>query len=137
MNHPNIRWKQRADSFRKAFSRLEEAVELAKQRELSDLESQGLIQGFVYTHELAWNTLKDFLQAQDFKLYGSRDTTRTAFKEGIIENGEAWMDMIRHRNLTSHTYNEDTAEEVVSAILNIYYSEFKTLLAKIEQLQQE
>ena len=89
MKHQNIRWTQRADSFRKAFSRLKEAVELARQRKLSDLEAQGLIQGFVYTHELAWNTLKDFLQAQDFKLYGSRDTTRAAFKEGIIENGEA------------------------------------------------
>ena len=137
MKDPNIRWKQRSDSFQKAFSRLEEAVELAKRRELSDLEAQGLIQGFVYTHELAWNTLKDFLQSQDFKLYGSRDTTRAAFKEGIIENGEAWMDMIRHRNLTTHTYNEDTAEEVVSSILNIYFSEFKSLLAKIERLKQD
>ena len=137
MKHQNIRWTQRADSFRKAFSRLKEAVELARQRKLSDLEAQGLIQGFVYTHELAWNTLKDFLQAQDFKLYGLRDTTRAAFKEGIIENGEAWMEMIHHRNLTTHIYNEDTAEEVVSAILNIYFSEFETLLTKTEQLKQE
>jgi nucleotidyltransferase substrate binding protein (TIGR01987 family) len=137
MKHQNIRWTQRADSFRKAFSKLKEAMELARQRELSDLEAQGLIQGFVYTHELAWNTLKDFLQAQDFKLYGLRDTTRAAFKEGIIENGEAWMEMIHHRNLTTHIYNEDTAEEVVSAILNIYFSEFETLLTKTEQLKQE
>ena len=137
MNEPNTRWKQRADSFRKAFSRLKEAVELAKKRELSDLEGQGLIQGFVYTHELAWNTLKDFLQSQDFKLYGSRDTTRAAFKEGLIKNGEAWMDMIRHRNLTTHTYNEETAEEVVLSILNIYFSEFETLLTRLEQLKQE
>ena len=91
-----------------------------------------MIQGFVYTHEL-----RGIHAANTRFQNGSRDTTRTAFKEGIIENGEAWMDMIRHRNLTSHTYNEDTAEEVVSAILNIYYSEFKTLLAKIEQLKQE
>lgn len=137
MNTTNIRWHQRANSFKKAFSRLREAVELAKQRELSDLEAQGLIQGFVYTHELAWNTLKDFLQVHDFKLYGSRDTTRAAFKEGIIENGEVWMEMIRHRNLTAHTYNEDTAEEVVSAILNIFYSEFETILVKIDQLIRE
>ena len=101
MNHQVPRWIQRADSFRKAFSRLKQAVDLAQQRELSDLETQGLIQGFEYTHELAWNTLKDFLQTQEFKLYGSRDTTRAAFKEGLIENGEAWMEMIRHRNLTT------------------------------------
>ncbi len=137
MKYKERRWIQRADSLRRAFSRLKQGVDLARQRELSDLETQGLIQGFEYTHELAWNTLKDFLQAQDFKLYGSRDTTRAAFKEGLIENGEAWMEMIRHRNLTTHTYNESAAEEVVSALLNIYFPEFETLLAKIEHLKQE
>ena len=86
---------------------------------------------------VAWNALKDFLQTQGFKLYGSRDTTRAAFKEGLIENGEAWMEMIRHRNLTTHTYNESVAAEVVSALLNTYFSEFEALLAKIERLKQE
>ena len=137
MNSQNTRWIQRADSFRRAFSRLKQGVDLARQRELSDLEAQGLIQGFEYTHELAWNTLKDFLQTQDLKLYGSRDTTRAAFKDGLIENGEAWMEMIRHRNLTTHTYNESFANEVVSALLNTYFSEFEALLAKIERLKQE
>ena len=137
MNRQAPRWILRSESFRKAFSRLQAGVELAQQRELSDLEAQGLIQGFEYTHELAWNTLKDFLQTQDFKLYGSRDTTRASFKEGLIENGEAWMEMIRHRNLTTHTYDEETAAEVVSAILGTYFSEFDTLLAKIERLKQE
>ena len=66
MDYETSRWIQRADSFRKAFSRLKEGVDLARKRELSDLEAQGLIQGFEYTHELAWNTLKDFLQTQEF-----------------------------------------------------------------------
>ena len=137
MNRQVPRWILRSESFRRAFSRLQAGVELAQQRELSDLEAQGLIQGFEYTHELAWNTLKDFLQTQDFKLYGSRDTTRAAFREGLIEDGEAWMEMIRHRNLTTHTYDEETAEEVVSAILGTYFSEFETLLTKIGRLKQE
>ena len=114
---------------------MKQGVDLARQRELSDLEAQGLIQGFEYTHELAWNTLKDFLQTQELRLYGSRDTTRAAFKEGLIEDGEAWMEMIRHRNLTTHTYNESVAKEVVSAILDTYFSEFETLLAEIEHLK--
>lgn len=135
MNASDIRWVQRAESFRRAFSRLQEGVELAQRRELSDLESQGLIQGFEYTHELAWNMLKDFLQAQDWKLFGSKDTTRAAFKEGLIENGEAWMEMIRHRNLTTHTYNKETADEVVAAVLETYFAEFEVLLAKMESLK--
>ena len=137
MNASAVRWVQRAESFRNAFSRLQEGVELARHRELSDLESQGLIQGFEYTHELAWNMLKDFLQDQDWKLFGSKDTTRAAFKEGLIENGEAWMEMIRHRNLTTHTYNQEIADEVVAAVLETYFAEFEALLAKMELLKVE
>ena len=95
MRSQEVRWIQRANSFGRAFNRLKAAVTLAEQRKLSDLEAQGLIQGFEYTHELAWKTLKDFLEAQGImNLYGSRDTTRAAFRNGLIENGEVWMDMV-------------------------------------------
>src|SRR2546430_5977223 len=109
--NPDVRWRQRLQSFRKAFGQLSKAAALAKQRELSPLEEQGLIQAFEFTHELAWNTLKDFLDSRGTtaKIYGSRDATREAFAAGMIENGEAWMQMIEHRNETSHTYNEEIA----------------------------
>ena len=61
MSSPDIRWIQRFDNFKRAFARLSDACALAEQRDLSDLERQGLIQAFEFTHELAWNTLKDFL----------------------------------------------------------------------------
>ena len=138
MNSQEPRWIQRARSFGKAFSRLKAAVELAAQRQLSELEQQGLIQGFEYTHELAWKTLKDFIEAQGVQnLYGSRDTTREAFNRGLVENGEVWMDMIDKRNLTSHTYDEATADQVADAILNTYFVEFETLLTRLAQLKQE
>ena len=112
----DIRWIQRFKNFIKAFSQLKEAVQLAQQRPLSKLEEQGLIQAFEYTHELAWNTLKDFLESRGIRnLYGSKDATREAFKTGLIENGEIWMDMINSRNLTSHTYDEATAAKIASA----------------------
>ena len=133
-----VRWMQRANSFEKTFTRLKAAVKLAEQRELSNLEAQGLIQGFEYTHELAWKTLKNFLEAQGIvNLYGSRDTTRTAFRNGFVENGEVWMDMIDKRNLTLHTYDEETAAEVVTAICNTYFAEFEKLLARFQQLKEE
>jgi len=127
MSRHDIRWIQRFDNFKRAFTRLAQAAELAKQRELSDLEEQGLIQAFEFTHELAWNTLKDFLEARGAteKIYGSRDATREAFAAGLIENGEAWMQMIVHRNETSHTYNEDIANVIVGAILTRYVTEFE------------
>ena len=101
------------------------AAAQAKQRKLSELEEQGLIQAFEFTHELAWNTFKDFLEARGtVKIYGSRDTTREAFAADLIVNGEAWMKMIEHRNETSHTYNEAIANAIVEAILTRYVAEF-------------
>jgi len=134
----DIRWVQRFNHFTKALFLLKEAVELTQKRPLSKLEEQGLIQAFEFTHELAWNTLKDFLEDRGVQdLYGSRDTTREAFKTGLIVNGEAWMNMIQSRNLTSHTYEETTAKEIVSAVLNIYYAEFEALRVKLEVLKKE
>ena len=138
MENQEIRWVQRANSFERAFARLEAAVKLAEQRELSDLEAQGLIQGFEYTHELAWKTMKNFLETQGMvNLYGSRDTTRAAFRNGLLENGEVWMDMVDKRNLTSHTYDEETAAQVVTTICNTYFAEFERLLDKFKQLKME
>ena len=138
MSGQEIRWVQRANHFDKALSQLEEAVELAGRRQLSRLEAQGLIQGFEYTHELAWNTLKDFLEARGVRdLYGSRDTSRAAFRTGLIENSDRWMEMIQSRNLTTHTYNEATAAQIVSAILDRYFAEFQALQNKLSQLKRE
>lgn len=138
MQSQEVRWIQRANSFERALDRLRAAIKLAEQRELSDLEAQGLIQGFEYTHELAWKTLKNFLEAQGtVNLYGSRDTTRTAFRNGLIENGEIWMDMVDKRNLTSHTYDEETAAQVVTTVRNAYFAEFEKLLVRLQQLKVE
>ena len=127
MSKADIRWVQRFDNFKRAFARLADAAAQAKQRKLSELEEQGLIQAFEFTHELAWNTLKDFLEARGtvVKIYGSRDATREAFAAELIVNGEAWMNMIEHRNETSHTYNEKIAAAIVEAILTRYVTEFE------------
>src|SRR2546427_8964719 len=132
----DVRWRQRLQSFRKAFGQLSKAAATATQRELSDLEQQGLIQAFEFTHELAWNILKDFLESRGAaNLYGSKDATREAFAKGLIEDGEAWMAMIQSRNQTSHTYNEDTADEIAEAILSSYVKEFEKILTKFTELE--
>ena len=137
MTSRDSRWLQRFNHFKKALSQLREAVTLAQKRPLSKLEEQGLIQAFEFTHELAWNTLKDFLEDRGVQdLYGSRDATRHAFQTGLIQNGEAWMDMIRSRNLTSHTYDEATAAQIASAIRDSYFNELVTLEVKLEEMRK-
>lgn len=139
MSKAEIRWIQRFDNFKRAFTRLADAAAQAKQRKLSELEEQGLIQAFEFTHELAWNTLKDFLEARGtvVKIYGSRDATREAFAADLIENGEAWMKMIEHRNETSHTYNEAIANAIVEAILMRYVTEFEGFQRRFLELERK
>jgi len=135
MTVQDIRWIQRFSNFSKAVAQLKRFIEKG---ELNELEKQGLIQAFGYSYELAWNTLKDYFQAKgETDIHGSRDVFRLAFRRGLIENGEAWMDMIRSRNLTSHTYNEAVASKIVSAILESYFDEFEALKARLAELEQE
>ncbi len=134
MQNNDIRWIQRFNNFIKALAQL--AKFIAK-GDLNELEKQGLIQCFEYTYELAWNTLKDFYENQaETDIQGSKDAIRLAFKRGLIENGEAWMSMIKSRTLTSHTYNEDLADEIVTVILNSYYQEFVALQKKLQALAE-
>lgn len=134
----DVRWIQRYNNFSKAFLQLKEAVQLAQKRPLSKLEGQGLIQAFEFTHELAWNILKDFLENRGVQnLYGSKDATRAAFKAGLIENGQVWMDMIQSRNLTAHTYDEATASKIMTAIRDTYFTELMLLDEKLDSLKRE
>lgn len=138
MKDQDTRWIQRFDSFSKALAQLQDADALSKTRPLSRLEEQGMIQAFEYTHELAWKTMKDFLEEKgNSSLFGSKDVTRAAFKLGIIENGETWMDMIKSRNQTSHTYNEEVAVQIVNSIINDYFTNFKLLHDKLNRLKEE
>ncbi len=134
MTTQDIRWIQRLNHFSKALSQLTKFIEKGA---LNELEKQGLIQAFEYTYELAWNTLKDYFEGQgETNINGSRDAFRLAFKRGLIENGETWMDMVRSRTLTSHTYNEDVAEKIAADIVKRYFPEFVTLQTKMESLKE-
>jgi len=134
----DVRWKQRFNNYLKAFLTLTEAVQLAQTRTLSRLEQQGLIQGFEFTHELAWSVLKDYLENKGISgLIGSKDATRSAFKNGLIGHGEDWMKMIEARNLSSHTYNLETAQEIADDIIGRFYPAFEEMAETFAQLSEQ
>ena len=136
MTNLDIRWQQRFASYQKALLQLQGAVELSSQRALTSLEKQGVIQAFEFTHELAWNMLKDFLQDQGNQtIKGSKDATREAFKVELISDGEQWMTMIQSRNISSHTYDERIAERLVEVIIRDYYPLFIALKTEMEKYQ--
>jgi nucleotidyltransferase substrate binding protein (TIGR01987 family) len=133
MPSKDIRWEQRFTNYLKALAQLQKFIDKGS---LSELEKQGLIKAFEYTYELAWNTIKDFLEySGQTGVYGSRDAFRKAFELGLVEDGEGWMDMLKSRNATSHTYNEETAEEICNAVVEIYYKLFQQLRIKLEGLR--
>lgn len=134
MDNQDIRWQQRFANYKKALLQLQNAVELSAQRALSNLEKQGAIQAFEFTHELAWNVLKDYLQDQgNQNVKGSKDATREAFKVALIVDGEAWMAMIQSRNISSRTYNEHIAEALVAVIVEQYFPLFVALRIEMEK----
>jgi len=145
----DIRWEQRFSNYRKALKKLSEAINYIKkdldekeidieyknaEEILEEIIKEGLIQRFEYTYEMAWNVMKDYALYQgNSEISGSRDAIRFAFSSNLIANGELWMDMIKSRIKTSHTYNEETAEEIYKKILNDYYS----LFLDFEQVMEE
>lgn len=131
-SNKDIRWEQRFSNFQKAFSQLNKYKEKPG---LNEMEKQGLIKAFEFTYELAWNTLKDYLEYQGIQgIIGSRDTTRQAFANELIADGEGWMKMLESRNNTSHTYNEETAEEIVKDVLGGFILLFAELESKLKSL---
>lgn len=137
-NTKDIRWIQRFSNYNKALETLSEAVALNEERTLSKLEKQGLIQSFEYTHELAWKIMQDFFVYQgNTELRGSRDATREAFKNDLITDGDNWMEMIKKRNLTSHTYNEETSEEIYENIIEYFHPLFVAFQTKMQELKEK
>jgi len=132
----DLRWKQRLENYIRALATVKNAVELAASRDLSDLEKQGLIQGFEFTFELAWNVMKDYLEGEGISgIIGSKGAIRHAFNKGIIEDGQVWMDMQKDRNIASHSYDEKNAEDLVGAIIGTYYSQLNEFAEKMSALE--
>lgn len=144
----DIRWEQRFSNFLKAFCKLSQSVDYIKRKysedtdiysgELLDVLEEiiidGLIQRFEYTHELAWKVMKNYAEYQgNSSIGGSRDASREALQLKLITEGEIWMDMIVSRNKTSHTYNEEIANEIYTKILKEYYPAFQNFRKQMEE----
>ena len=127
-----IRWIYRLQNYKKAFKTLENDINLANSKDLSDIEKRGLIQAFEYTYELAWNVIKDFYYYNGIvDIQGSRDAFKIAFNKGLVSS-DVLIKSIRSRQLTVHTYDEEVVEDIFDKIINEYYFAFKELLQNLE-----
>jgi nucleotidyltransferase substrate binding protein (TIGR01987 family) len=134
MESDDVRWEQRFNNYKKALARLTNAVSKANEEELSELEQEGLVQRFEYTFELAWKTVQDLLRYKGYiDLNGPNVVLAQAFTDGYIADSTAWRSMKKSRELSSHTYDQETADEIVESIVRIYWGLLKKLEERLEE----
>lgn len=133
----DVRWMQRFSNYRRALKQLTDAVEIVSKKlyleHQYNIIREGLIQCFEFSHELAWKVMKDYAEYQGITgIFGSRDAIRYSLRLGVVDD-ERWMDTIKDRNVTSHHYDDDTAQKIVDNIINVYYP----LFVKYEEVMVE
>lgn len=125
------RFEERKEDLTKAIERLREAL----QEPETDLVIDGVLHRFEFTFELAWKTMKDYLEYQGItgKIGSPREIIKEAFSAGVIENGETWIDMMLSRNALAHLYDEETSREIYEKIKEEYIQEFVKLINDLEK----
>ncbi len=126
----DVRWQQRFVNFEKSLLHLQDGLAI----EQPDLvQSAGIIQFFEISFELAWKVLKDFLEAQGFNdVKSPRSAIKKAFEIQLISNGDLWLKALQDRNLSTHLYDEDMSNEVISSIRSAYVGLLVTLHKKLQ-----
>lgn len=123
------RLKEKLNDYKNALERLKESLEMDIS---ASIVLDGIIQRFEFSYELSWKIIKEYLEYQGIiEARTPRETFKEGFKSGIIDDGDAWMDMIQDRNLTSHTYSEKTALEIYKKIKSKHYDNLKKLYDNI------
>ena len=114
------RWQERLENYKKSVSNLDETLECIKQNGLNKIYTMALVQAFEISFELAWKTMKDYLEYNGIKTDTPRETIKAAFSSNLIKDGQNWIEMMEARNKTSHTYKENFAKQLADDIMNNY-----------------
>lgn len=133
MEEKQPKWIDRLSYFKNAITRLSEVIEIYKQRPLNSFENDSLIKRFEFTYEMAWKLMMSYEKENGItEIIGSKDVVRKAFAMSLIDNGEAWLEMIDDRNKTSHLYDEEMAVDVIDMIIHTYYPLLVELQGKMD-----
>ncbi|EXJ09009.1 MULTISPECIES: nucleotidyltransferase substrate binding protein [Nitrincola] len=134
MTEQDIRWQQRYRQFNRAYLLLVQAIAIESP---NIVERAGLIQFFEMAFELSWKLLKDYQQAEGFEVNSPRAAIKLAFQNGIVDDGHVWIQALEDRNLTTHTYNEETAQQVEQKIRETYFPLLNVLNNRFSELEIE
>lgn len=135
---PTERWMLRLETFSKALARLKEIVEMNHDRGLNEIERDALIKRYEFTYEMAWKLMMSYEKENGLEqIRGSKDIIREAYRFGLIDNAEAWFDMVELRNKTVHNYDEEMATDAVRNITENYYPLLEGLCEKANEAKEK
>ena len=130
------RTKERFDSLKKVLARLEEVTYLKPDDNLIEIINDSIVQRFEFTLELSWNLLKDILTDLGYlEINGPKPSIEKAFQVGILTDEGQYIlfkEMLKSRNLMSHTYDQEKSIDIVKSIKQSYCPYLKMLIQKIE-----
>ena len=126
------RFEERQSDYKKALLKLKEAL----QEEPTEIVIDGILHRYEFTFELAWKTIKDYLEYMGIvnKVGSPRENIQLAYQQGIINDGELWIEMMLSRNSLSHLYDEETSRKIYNDIKNKYIQSFEKLEEKFEEI---
>lgn len=135
MKNQDIRWQQRFDNFERSLNYLRDSLQL---KDPDIIQQAGIIHFFELAFELSWNLLRDYLKEEGFdNVKSPRSALKKAFEIHLIEDGESWLELLSDRNLTTHTYDEAKAIEVVDLIHTKYFLLLEQLYYTFKQMLNE
>ena len=136
MTEEQIRLKW--EDYHRALQRLRAA--LRKEPDEDDLYLDATIQRFEFCFELAWKLMKAALSYEGIEVSSPRGSIREGWKQGLVQEAETWLDMLEKRNLSAHTYNEQTAQMIYAAVKGRYFAMLATfdeaVAARLEVMKE-
>lgn len=123
----------KVENFKKAVQRLNEGLSELEGNK-SSVVRDGVIQRFEFTTELAWKATREYLMDQGFvDINSPKAVMKEAFSFGLISDDTIWIQILNDRNLTSHIYKEELADEICSRIIKTHFQELKTLSKRLAE----
>ncbi len=127
------RWEERINDLENAINRLAEAIDDSKRYKIESLKDS-VIQRFEFSLELSWKAIKKYLNSEGvLEATTPKQTIKEAFAKGVLDNAKPWIDMLNDRNLTSHTYSQNMANEIYINITENYFDEMKTVFEMLSK----
>lgn len=118
------------EQFKKAHLRLREALSIKGE---SDIKRDAVIKRFEFTYELIWKLYKKIARVQKLDYFSPKASFQFAFKSGLIEDEDLYLEIIDARNKTTHVYSEEEAKEIYNFIKEKVVKAFAAAERKIEE----